>query len=157
MNKVENVKIVGWDAAIRAIRGPRGILDQSDSYATHIEDPVTMETAEYQFFVGEKDKELMLRLVEADDLTCGFRRIIVVYADITAPVSWWDGFIHRSKRITPFDPFDCHQQRTVMLNYEVLSGMYRYWRESDIEEWQHFCQWIESLPHSDLITCDCEV
>ncbi len=42
---------------------------------------------------------------------------------------------------------------TVMLNYEVLSGIYRDRREHKLDEWRAFCRWIEELPHSELITC----
>lgn len=49
-------------------------------------------------------------------------------------------------------PSSYNQRRTLMLNYEVLSRMYRDRREHKLDEWRLFCQWIEHLPHSELIT-----
>lgn len=51
-------------------------------------------------------------------------------------------------------PSSYNQKRTVMLNYEVLSNIYQYRREHKLDEWREFCQWIEQLPYSEIITCD---
>ena len=49
-------------------------------------------------------------------------------------------------------PSSYNQKRTVMLNYEVLAGIY-YWRKNHkLDEWREFCAWIESLPYSEIIT-----
>lgn len=45
-----------------------------------------------------------------------------------------------------------NQKRTVMLNYEVLANMYKSRRNHKLDEWHTFCDWIESLPYSELIT-----
>ena len=45
-----------------------------------------------------------------------------------------------------------NQKRTVMLNYEVLANIYKSRRNHKLDEWHIFCDWIESLPYSELIT-----
>lgn len=49
-------------------------------------------------------------------------------------------------------PSSYNQKRTVMLNYEVLANMYKSRRNHKLDEWHTFCDWIESLPYSELIT-----
>ena len=49
-------------------------------------------------------------------------------------------------------PSSYNQKRTVMLNYEVLANIYKSRRAHKLDEWHYFCDWIESLPYSELIT-----
>lgn len=49
-------------------------------------------------------------------------------------------------------PSSYNQRRTVMLNYEVLANMYKSRRNHKLDEWHTFCDWIEELPYSELIT-----
>ena len=49
-------------------------------------------------------------------------------------------------------PSSYNQKRTVMLNYEVLANMYKSRRNHKLDEWHTFCDWIEELPYSELIT-----
>ena len=49
-------------------------------------------------------------------------------------------------------PSSYNQKRTVMLNYEVLANIYKSRRNHKIDEWHTFCDWIEELPYSELIT-----
>lgn len=49
-------------------------------------------------------------------------------------------------------PEGYNQKRTVMLNYEVLSRMYKSRKNHKLAEWNVFCKWVETLPHSGLIT-----
>lgn len=51
-------------------------------------------------------------------------------------------------------PSSYNQKRTVMLNYEVLANIYKSRRNHKLDEWHTFCDWIESLPYSELITCE---
>lgn len=53
-------------------------------------------------------------------------------------------------------PSSYNQKRTVMLNYEVLAGIYKYRREHKLDEWREFCNWIEGLPYAEIITCGSE-
>ena len=48
-------------------------------------------------------------------------------------------------------PSSYNQKRTVMLNYEVLANIYKSRRNHKLDEWHTFCEWIESLPYSELI------
>lgn len=49
-------------------------------------------------------------------------------------------------------PSSYNQKRTVMLNYEVLAGIYPMRKNHKLNEWRGFCHWIEHLPYSELIT-----
>lgn len=49
-------------------------------------------------------------------------------------------------------PASFNQKRTVMLNYEVLANMYKSRKNHRLDEWHTLCDWIESLPYSQLIT-----
>ena len=49
-------------------------------------------------------------------------------------------------------PSSYNQKRTVMLNYEVLANIYKSRNNHKLDEWRDFCNWIEELPHSELIT-----
>ena len=49
-------------------------------------------------------------------------------------------------------PSSYNQIRTVMLNYEVLANIYKSRKNHKLDEWHTFCDWIEQLPYSNLIT-----
>ena len=49
-------------------------------------------------------------------------------------------------------PSSYNQRATLMLNYEVLANMYHSRKNHKLDEWHIFCDWIETLPHSELIT-----
>lgn len=49
-------------------------------------------------------------------------------------------------------PSSYNQRRTVMLNYEVLANIYKSRRNHKLDEWHTFCDWIKTLPYSELIT-----
>lgn len=49
-------------------------------------------------------------------------------------------------------PSSYNQTRNVMMNYEVLANIYKSRKDHKLDEWREFCQWIETLPHSELIT-----
>lgn len=57
---------------------------------------------------------------------------------------WW--------QIIQLLPSSYNQRRTVVLNYEVLANMYRSRKNHKLDEWHVFCDWIETLPYSELIT-----
>ena len=60
----------------------------------------------------------------------------------------WDTMIQ-------FLPSSYNQKRTVMLNYEVLVGMYRDRMNHKLDEWRNFCCWVLGLPYSEIITGGC--
>lgn len=49
-------------------------------------------------------------------------------------------------------PSSYNQRATVQLNYQVLRNMYQARKNHKLDEWHTFCNWIEGLPYSDLIT-----
>ncbi len=51
-------------------------------------------------------------------------------------------------------PSSYNQRRTVQLNYQVLKSMYHARKNHKLDEWREFCRFIETLPHSELITGD---
>lgn len=65
-------------------------------------------------------------------------------ADTKAKDIWW--------QMIQLLPSSYNQKRTVMLNYEVLANIYKSRKDHKLDEWHAFCDWIESLPYSELIT-----
>lgn len=206
MIKIENVEITGWEHAIRGMRNPI-----------------------------KADHDLMMRLAAGGPVHAKYRRMIVVYLDITAPLYWWKEFdtykvgtvanscstMHKiaekefewsdfstehlsnfgmwGEQFTDADaayapaktmgcvisalngardrylnyksrgkdwskqakqawwqmiqllPSSYNQKRTIMLNYEVLAGIYPMQKNHKLDEWREFCQWIEQLPCSEII------
>ena len=222
MIKLENTEIVGWEAAIRGMRNPKNSWDRSDS--RFVEDgeyhdicgnsgPTNIQVTDTENYyeIGLNDLDLMNRLAAGGSVHAKYRRMIVVYVDITAPLYWWKEFdtykvgtvanscstMHKiaDKEFTIDDfsvnhltdlsiegfmalitylnvlrdrynldknkedwwqmiqllPSSYNQKRTVMLNYEVLAGIYPMRKNHKLDEWQEFCQWIEQLPYSELI------
>ena len=237
MIKIENVEVMGWEAAIRGMRNPMNSWNNSDSGYVYA-DKVTTEhiIAEdhgdgIPFVIGTNDRDLMKRLRNAGTDHRKFMRMIAVYVDITAPLYWWKEFdtykvgtvanscstMHKiaDKKFT-LEDFSCehlgvtvpaelndgievfqnlwieslkrtiedlniarsyyireqnadlkkqywlqmiqllpssyNQRRTVMLNYEVLANMYKSRKNHKLDEWHTLCDWIKTLPYSELIT-----
>lgn len=49
-------------------------------------------------------------------------------------------------------PSSYNQKRTILFNYEVLRNIYSQRKGHKLDEWNDFCDWIESLPcAADLI------
>lgn len=65
-------------------------------------------------------------------------------ADTKAKDIWW--------QMIQLLPSSYNQKRTVMLNYEVLANIYKSRKDHKLDEWHTFCDWIEGLPYSKLIT-----
>lgn len=49
-------------------------------------------------------------------------------------------------------PSSYNQRATVQLNYAVLRNMYHARKNHKLDEWREFCEWIETLPYSELMT-----
>lgn len=93
MIKIENSEVIGWEHAIRGMRNPKNSWDKSDSGWLDIEEwdcghGVGNGFGDV-FVVGDNDLDLMTRLSNAGTDHRKFMRMIVVYADITAPLYWW--------------------------------------------------------------------
>ena len=252
MLKIENTEVVGWEPAIRGARNPMNSWDKSDTYffeGTYVEDGQLKsdyvnfkgESANDRGFIGPvvigpNDHDLMMRLCKAGSADAKFRRMIICYADITAPLyvlkeldTYRMGVeknscstMHKihSKEFTPDDfshehlltiddlgldvglccididgstffytpdiqldiickalnkyrakfletkdkaywwqmiqllPSSYNQRRTYMFSYEALSKIYRERKDHKLDEWHVFCDWIRSLPYSELITLE---
>ena len=101
MIKIENTEVMGWEHAIRGMRNPLKSWDKMDSHKCGSSNgPCPMaenehipfkrcEGKEFPFCLGENDHSLMMRLAEAGPEHAKYRRMIVVYADVTAPLYWW--------------------------------------------------------------------
>lgn len=76
-------------AIIRGMRNPLNSWDKSDSYITYIENPETMNTAPFQFILGEADEQLMRKLANAGSDHRKFMRMMYVIFDVTAPRYWY--------------------------------------------------------------------
>ena len=263
MIKFENTEVMGWKAAIRGMRNPKNSWERSDSYdavdcgACGIVDKEGIcEPAKHRaecekhrcYEIGPNDLDLMRRLAAGGPVHAKYRRYIVIYVDITAPIYWWTEFDTYRTGVTP-NPMDIemnststmhkiaakeftledfshdhlgedslsvlqftidhlnrardvyletkdkdhwwqmiqllpnsyHYRRTVMMNYEVLSHIYKSRKNHKLDEWaEHdnintktlkrfyegkfklrdqkslsdigFCDWIKTLPYSELIT-----
>ena len=92
MIDISNYEVVGFEHAIRGMRNPMNSWEKSDSYFgfyyEHPDDP----EPEYRQEVGTSDLKLMKKLCKAGTDHRKFMRMIVVYADITAPMYWWKEF-----------------------------------------------------------------
>ena len=51
-------------------------------------------------------------------------------------------------------PTSYNQRRTIDLNYEVLAKQYRERKSHKLDEWREYCEWIKTLPYSELITME---
>lgn len=219
MIKIECTHVDGWVSAIRGMRNPMNSWEQSDSGYGCVDKICKScgfdynwcgNTGEYK--IGEKDLDLMKRLVRAGSDHSKFMRMITVTCDITAPLYWWKEFdtykvgtvrnscstmhkIHakeftkddfsyenvlddvatinaslgrlnyaRSKYLETKDkrywysmiqilPSSYNQKATVQINYAVLRNMYHGRKNHKLDEWSvGFCNWIKTLPYSELIT-----
>lgn len=45
-----------------------------------------------------------------------------------------------------------NQKRTMFINYEALSAMYKWRHDHKLDEWRTLCAWMETLPNSEIIT-----
>lgn len=70
-----------------------------------------------------------------------FRKL---YLETNNKAYWW--------QMIQLLPSSYNQKRTVMLNYEVLANIYESRKNHKLDEWHTFCDWVEKLPYSELIT-----
>lgn len=74
----------------------------------------------------------------------GLNRFRSRYLETKDKKYWW--------QMIQLLPSSYNQKRTVMLNYEVLANIYKSRRNHKLDEWHTFCDWIEELPYSEIIT-----
>lgn len=90
MIQIENTEVIGWEAAIRGMRNPLNSWGKIDSYPQDWCEIGPEICCGYH--VGENDLALMHMLAAAGSDHRKFMRMLVVYADITAPLYWWKEF-----------------------------------------------------------------
>lgn len=81
-----------------------------------------------------------------DNFIMEINKAILYYRQSGDKEDWW--------QMIQLLPSSYNQRRTIMLNYEVLSAIYYYRKHHKQDEWREFCAWIETLPYSELITCN---
>lgn len=74
----------------------------------------------------------------------GLNRFRSRYLETKDKKYWW--------QMIQLLPSSYNQKRTVMLNYEVLANIHKSRRNHKLDEWRTFCDWIEELPYSEVIT-----
>ena len=87
MITIEKGEISGVKAAVRGMRNPMNSWDLSDSVFYEYTGPDSKN-----YILGEKDLDLMKRLVKAGPDHRKFLRMITITMDITAPLYWWKEF-----------------------------------------------------------------
>ena len=102
----------------------------------------------------------------ADPYEGDFKTSIGILLDTIEALNWWrKQYFHQKEigagqdrlkwcwwQMIQLLPSSYNQRRTVMLNYEVLANIYKSRRNHKLDEWHTFCDWIEGLPYSELIT-----
>lgn len=94
MIKLEKTEVVGWESAIRGMRNPMNSWSKSDSNFWDVFDDTVDLRAYYlkSVDIGNNDLELMKKLARNGSVHAKYRRMIVVYVDILAPLYWWKEF-----------------------------------------------------------------
>lgn len=80
------------EMVIEGMRNPKNSWARSDSAIVYIEDSETLETASYQFQLGDADYDLMTLLATGGPVHAKYRRMIPVMVTINAPLYWWKEF-----------------------------------------------------------------
>ena len=81
-----------WEIVIEGMRNPMDSWDKSDSYITHLEDHLSLNTADFSFHLGENDHELMMKLAKGGSVHAKYRRMLPVIFTVDAPLYWWKEF-----------------------------------------------------------------
>lgn len=80
MITLEKTLVCGWEPAIRGMRNALNSWHLIDS------------TFDGDVKIGENDHNLMMRLAKSGSSHAKYRRQIIVWVDITAPLYWWKEF-----------------------------------------------------------------
>lgn len=79
-----------------------------------------------------------------DFIICHLNTYRELYVKTKDKKYWW--------QMIQLLPSSYNQKRTVMLNYEVLANICKSRRNHKLDEWHDFCDWVKTLPYSELIT-----
>lgn len=88
MIEIENVDVYGWNAAIRGMRNSWNSWGDSDSLFRVCAMPGKTTYAE----IGQNDLALTKKLAAAGSDERKFMRMIIVTADVIAPLYWWSEY-----------------------------------------------------------------
>ena len=75
-----------------------------------------------------------------------------------AEINYWREMFVKSKdkeawwQMIQLLPSSYNQRRTWQASYAVLKNIYEYRKDHKLDEWHTFCDWIDGLPYSELIT-----
>lgn len=121
--------IWGFEHAVRGMRNPMNSWDKSDTFVDY--DLVLL---------GNKDKELMKRLVHAGPSHRKFLRQIFVSVDITAPLYWWK-------------EFDTYKVGTVANSCSTMHKIHD--KEFTLDDFsvEHLNDDVLDKPFKDIISC----
>lgn len=121
--------IWGFEHAVRGMRNPMNSWDKSDTFVDY--DLVLL---------GNKDKELMKRLVHAGPSHRKFLRQIFVSVDITAPLYWWK-------------EFDTYKVGTVANSCSTMHKIHH--KEFTLDDFsvEHLNDDVLDKPFKDIISC----
>jgi len=95
-------------------------------------------------------------IVKSNDIPIPYRPLNLLYDTIEALNVYREKFLETKEKdwwwqMIQLLPSSFNQKRTIMLNYEVLAGIYPMRKNHKLDEWRELCQWIEGLPYSNLI------
>lgn len=90
MLSISNVRVEGFESAIRGMRNPMNSWNRSDSYFgdAYLE----REDKWIDPWIGPNDLDLMKRLAKSGTDHRKYLRMITVWMDINAPLYWWKEF-----------------------------------------------------------------
>ena len=137
--KIKTLKIVGIEELINAI-----CTEDSDSFATHLEDAKHDLTAPFQFVAGENDLAKLKQAVSDYPV----RACINVYFEATGmPIDFQRIFRNSGA---------CRIGNLCVASYADLIEI-RYMRVDQtcldsLGDWMQFINWIKSLPYQELLT-----
>lgn len=148
MIKIENFEVTGWDHVIRGMRNPMNSWDKSDSGickggddgigCDNCTDQGCDHSYDQSWQLGKADHELMMKLAKAGSVHGKFRRMIVVYVDITAPLYWWK-------------EFDTYKVGTVANSCSTIHAKEFTWEDFSAEHLTNFGMWGEQFTDADAV------
>ena len=102
-------------------------------------------------------------LEEIIDILNFYRVVYNSYDEKSSDPNWFKSFVEDYGLKTKKDiwyqmiqllPSSYNQRRTIGLNYEVLAKQYRERKNHKLDCWREYCEFIKSLPYSELITLE---
>ena len=147
-----------WWKEFKTYRKDRKFCDDEDFYDYddyEIEEFIEMNSCSTMHKIHSKEFTL-------DDFSCehlsDFNKNVIIEGVIIKQLNeerekfletkekdyWW--------QLIQLLPSSYNQKRTLKLNYEVLLRMYKSRKGHKLDEWREFCEWVENLPYSELIT-----